>query len=1408
MIKITKASRRSIPVMVVAALIFFSESAYSQWAQSPGPEGGDIVDIKLISTEIWISATRYGGVYKTSDSGDNWTLVGDDILGVEATGIATLGTNIVVATENGVYRSADTGDTWAYANTGLTDTELLSVATIGSEFWVGYTGGISTSADGSSWSALGTGIASSSEINSFSRDGSDPDLLAAASDEGLYMTTDGGATWGTVNVTGAPSQDFSSVSFGFPDELVVTDFQGGSFFSDDAGTTWNAVGGLSPEGFYRVFRGPNGVYAGTTDGLLLFAFEGSTWVQAFEAFPTNINVTSFYAADVSMIGTTGGVFRSVDFGDSWVEINSGINAHKVTDFKVSGSDLYASTYGGGVFVSSDNGTTWTAKNNGLAGLGLAILTLHSEISLILAGTAHGVYKSTNDGDSWTAANTGLSGLPISKIIAHGDDHYALELLGGVKKSTDDGVSWTGASGTTGNEISGIPVMLAEDGVNLYTGNFFGDIVSKSSDSGDTWTAADNGITNTSGFNTATYIYALGGSIYTSTAEGFFKSASLGDSWSAAGTGLPGAVAGHALLSLEALFFSVEGSGVYMSDDLGDNFTAYNTGLNNLSTGPLVVKASTLFVGTNGSGVWGDGVTFTPSSAPDAPVAPTFGTITNSSIVVNWAAPNDNGSAITSYVLEQKLGSGGDFTAIFTGDALTFASTGLASNQEYFYRVKATNAIGSSSYSSEASATTLAGPPSKPAAPTFGAITSTSIVVNWAAPADNGSAITSYVLEQKQGVGGAFSEVFNGNGLTHTATSLTDNQEYFYRVKAVNSVGSSDFSTEASQVTTNNVAPTVSSFSPANNAVAVEVESALVLTFNESIQKGTGNIYIKSGVDGAVVETIDVTSDKVTISGAAATLQPGANLPFSTLLYVLIDNTAFEDLEGAPYAGISSTSVWRFTTKDEFGPPGKPASPTYDNITSKSVRVNFVKPEDNCGGCEMTYTVFRSLGGVNIKNENGGNFNADTGTLTVGGLSPDTEYAFAVTVTTEYGSASSDPASVTTKSNGVPVIEAQSFTIDENRSNSEVIGLIAASDPDDDILTYSITAGNTGDAFTLNGVNSLYAHNSTALDYETNPVFNLTVEVSDGRGGTSSAIVTVNLNDLGPAIGDQTFTIDENAPEGTTVGNLVATTGDGELTFAILDGNTNDAFTVSKLAPFISRLTVNNTLALDFEVTPSFSLTMEVSDGQGGTATAIVTVNLNDVNEVVEPENSPPVIANQSFSVPENSPEGIGLGTIAASDPDDDPLTYSISSGNVGDAFEINSSHDLIVKSSAALDFETTPVFELVVEVSDGELSASATITINLIDVEETETGVEDFYDGRISIYPNPTKGIVTITSQGVKLSHFNFKVVNAAGQEFPTLVEHHEAKSVTVNLLDSPAGIYFLVTEIEGAIVVKRLFKN
>ena len=44
-----------------------------------------------------------------------------------------------------------------------------------------------------------------------------------------------------------------------------------------------------------------------------------------------------------------------------------------------------------------------------------------------------------------------------------------------------------------------------------------------------------------------------------------------------------------------------------------------------------------------------------------------------------------------------------------------------------------------------------------------------------------------------------------------------------------------------------------------------------------------------------------------------------------------------------------------------------------------------------------------------------------------------------------------------------------------------------------------------------------------------------------------------------------------------------------------------------------------------------------------------------------------------------------------------------------------------VVDSSALDYETTPVFSLLYKASDGALSDSATVTINLTDVDEDST---------------------------------------------------------------------------------------
>ena len=99
-------------------------------------------------------------------------------------------------------------------------------------------------------------------------------------------------------------------------------------------------------------------------------------------------------------------------------------------------------------------------------------------------------------------------------------------------------------------------------------------------------------------------------------------------------------------------------------------------------------------------------------------------------------------------------------------------------------------------------------------------------------------------------------------------------------------------------------------------------------------------------------------------------------------------------------------------------------------------------------------------------------------------------------------------------------------------------------------------------------------------------------------------------------------------------------------------------------------------------------------------------------------NAAPVIAdNLSFSIPENSANGTVVGIVQASDPESDSLYYFLNGGNVGSAFAINDTTGVItVNNVYALDFERTPVFNLVLEVSDQFLVTTKTITIHLEDV--------------------------------------------------------------------------------------------
>ena len=92
----------------------------------------------------------------------------------------------------------------------------------------------------------------------------------------------------------------------------------------------------------------------------------------------------------------------------------------------------------------------------------------------------------------------------------------------------------------------------------------------------------------------------------------------------------------------------------------------------------------------------------------------------------------------------------------------------------------------------------------------------------------------------------------------------------------------------------NVNPVPITFSPADGASGVAVDSNIVITYNKSITKGSGNITLRDGsASGSVIETIPVSSGSVTLSAAQVTINPSADFSIGKDIYVVIDAGAFD-----------------------------------------------------------------------------------------------------------------------------------------------------------------------------------------------------------------------------------------------------------------------------------------------------------------------------------------------------------------------------------------------------------------------------------------------------------------------------------------------------------------------------------
>ncbi len=192
-------------------------------------------------------------------------------------------------------------------------------------------------------------------------------------------------------------------------------------------------------------------------------------------------------------------------------------------------------------------------------------------------------------------------------------------------------------------------------------------------------------------------------------------------------------------------------------------------------------------------------------------------------------------------------------------------------------------------------------------------------------------------------------------------------------------------------------------------------------------------------------------------------------------------------------------------------------------------------------------------------------------------------------------------------------------------------------------------------------------------------------------------------------------IAENTAANTDIGDpFTATDVDANTTLAyILEGRDAAAFSIDS-----TNGQLRTSAPLDYETKSSYLVSVSVSDGNGGSDSIAVTINVTDVDET--PANRAPTFTDGSSitrPIAENSNSGTDIGSaIAATDADDDTLTYTLD-GTDAASFTINSTNGQL-KTKAALDFETKTSYSVRITVSDSELTDTIDVTINVTNVNE------------------------------------------------------------------------------------------
>jgi len=398
-------------------------TAQARWS-AVGPDGGDARSFAAVPGQphhLYLGTTN-SWLYESLDGGASWHRLSkldasdDLILDHIVVDAANPSTVFVAAWKldqpgGGLWVSRDGGRRWS-AVEGLRGQSIRAFAQAPSNPAVLFAGtleGVFRSTDaGATWAQISPpGSQEIHEVESLAIDPTDPDVVYAGTWHLPWKTTDGGKSWENIKKGVIDDSDVFSIIIDPADtKTVFASACSGIYKSVNAAELFKKIEGIPDTARRtRVLKqdpaNRDVVYAGTTEGLYKTLDGGKSFERMTgpDVIVNDVFVDPGDTNHVLLATDRAGVLLSGDAGASFVAANGGFSGRKVEALLVeySGGNparLLAGVVNdksyGGVFVSTNGGAHWEQIENGLDGRDVFALA-ESPDGTILAGTNHGIF---------------------------------------------------------------------------------------------------------------------------------------------------------------------------------------------------------------------------------------------------------------------------------------------------------------------------------------------------------------------------------------------------------------------------------------------------------------------------------------------------------------------------------------------------------------------------------------------------------------------------------------------------------------------------------------------------------------------------------------------------------------------------------------------------------------------------------------------------------------------------------------------------------------------------------------------------------------------------------------------------------------------------------------------------------